>query len=34
LLPEIVAKLRALSPSWQERAHTTANPSRSTELTL
>lgn len=34
LLPEIVAKLRASSPSWQERAHTTANPSRSTELTL
>ncbi|WKA28567.1 cysteine desulfurase NifS [Bradyrhizobium roseum] len=34
LLPEIVAKLRALSPSWQERGHVTANPSRSTELTL
>jgi cysteine desulfurase len=34
LLPEINAKLRALSPSWQERAHVTANPSRSTELTL
>jgi cysteine desulfurase len=34
LLPEIIAKLRALSPSWQERAHVTANPSRSTELTL
>jgi len=34
LLPEIVAKLRASSPSWQERAHVTANPSRSTELTL
>ena len=33
LLPEIIAKLRALSPSWQERAHVTANPSRSTELT-
>ncbi len=33
-LPEIIAKLRALSPSWQERAHVTANPSRSTELTL
>jgi cysteine desulfurase len=33
LLPEIIAKLRALSPSWQERAHVTANPSR-TELTL
>lgn len=34
LLPEIIAKLRALSPSWQERAHVTANPPRSTELTL
>lgn len=34
LLPEIIAKLRALSPSWQERAHITANPSRSAELTL
>jgi cysteine desulfurase len=34
LLPEIIAKLRALSPSRQERAHVTANPSRSTELTL
>lgn len=33
LLPEIIAKVRALSPSWQERAHVTANPSRSTELT-
>jgi len=33
LLPEIVARLRASSPSWQERAHITANPSRSTELT-
>jgi cysteine desulfurase len=33
LLPEIIAKMRALSPSWQERAHVTANPSRSTELT-
>jgi hypothetical protein len=26
--------LRVLSPSWQERGHITANPSRSTELTL
>jgi cysteine desulfurase len=34
LLPEIIAKLRALSPSWQERADVTANPPRSTELTL
>jgi cysteine desulfurase len=34
LLPDIVARLRALSPSWQERGHITANPSRSTELTL
>jgi len=33
LLPEIIARLRALSSSWQERAHVTANPSRSTELT-
>jgi len=34
LLPEIIAKLRALSPSWEERAHVAATPSRSTELTL
>ena len=34
LLPEIIARLRALSPSWQASAHVTANPSRSTELTL
>ena len=34
LLPEIIAKVRALSPSWHERAHITANPSRSKELTL
>lgn len=33
VLPEIVARLRASSPSGQERAHITANPSRSTELT-
>jgi cysteine desulfurase len=33
LLPEIITKLRALSPSGQECAHVTANPSRSTELT-
>jgi cysteine desulfurase len=33
LLPEIIAKLRALSPSRQERAHVTAIPSESTELT-
>ncbi len=34
LLPEIVVRLRASSPSWQEPAHGTASPSRSTELTL
>lgn len=34
LLPEIIAKLRASSPSWQQRADITANQSRSTELTL
>jgi cysteine desulfurase len=34
LLPDIIAKLQGLSPSWQERTHVTANPSRSTELTL
>jgi cysteine desulfurase len=34
LLPDIVARLRASSPSWQARAHITANPPRSTELTL
>ena len=34
LLPEIIARLRASSPSWQERAHIMANLSRSTELTL
>ena len=34
LLPEIIAKLRVSSPSWQEYAHITASPSRSAELTL
>lgn len=34
LLPEIIAKLRVSSPSWQEHAHVTAIPSRSAELTL
>jgi cysteine desulfurase len=34
LLPEINDRLRASSPSWQERAHITANPSPLTELTL
>jgi cysteine desulfurase len=34
VLPEIVARLRASSPSWQARAPVTANPSRSSELTL
>ncbi len=34
LLPEIIAKLRASSPSWQQRTDITANQSRSTELTL
>jgi cysteine desulfurase len=33
LLPEIVARLRASSPSWQERALITVPPPRSTELT-
>jgi cysteine desulfurase len=33
LLPEIIASLRASSPSWQERAPIAANPSRATELT-
>jgi cysteine desulfurase len=34
LLPEIVARLRASSPSWQERALITVPPPRSTELTV
>jgi cysteine desulfurase len=34
VLPEIIARLRALSPSGEERAYAGANPSRSTELTL
>lgn len=34
LLPEIIAKLRVSSPSWQEHAHITASPTRSAELTL
>jgi cysteine desulfurase len=34
LLPDIIARLRALSPSPQEHAPITANPSRSPELTL
>ena len=34
VLPEIIVKLRALSPSGQECAPVTANSSRSTELTL
>jgi cysteine desulfurase len=33
LLPEIIARLRASSPSWQERALVTATSPRSTELT-
>lgn len=33
LLPEIIARLRALSPSWQERTLVTAISPRSTELT-
>ncbi|MGO8913638.1 MAG: cysteine desulfurase NifS [Bradyrhizobium sp.] len=33
-LPEIIAKLRASSPSWQQRKDITANQSRSKELTL
>jgi cysteine desulfurase len=34
LLPEIILKLRASSPSWQQRADTRAYSSLSTELTL
>jgi cysteine desulfurase len=34
LLPDIIARLRTLSPSWQEHAPILANPSRSPELTL
>jgi cysteine desulfurase len=34
VLPEIIARLRASSPSWQARAPVAAIPSRSTELTL
>ncbi len=34
VLPEIIARLRASSPSWQTRAPVAAIPSRSTELTL
>jgi cysteine desulfurase len=34
VLPEIIAGLRASSPSWQTRAPVAALPSRSTELTL
>jgi cysteine desulfurase len=34
VLPELVVKLRALSPSWHQRTPVTANSSRSTELTL
>jgi cysteine desulfurase len=34
LLPEIIAKLRASSPSWQQPTDITANQSRSTELIL
>jgi cysteine desulfurase len=33
LLPEIIARLRASSPSWQERTLVTATSPRSTELT-
>lgn len=33
LLPEIIAKVRASSPSWQERELVTATSHRSTELT-
>ena len=34
LLPEIIARVRASSPSWQEHVPTQQNPSRLTELTL
>jgi cysteine desulfurase len=33
LLPEIIARVRASSPSWQERELVTATSHRSTELT-
>ena len=32
LLPEIIAKLRGSSPSWQQRPDITMNPSLSAEL--
>jgi cysteine desulfurase len=34
LLPEIIARLRASSPSWQRRADASKDPSLSTELSL
>ncbi len=34
LLPEIIAKLRTSSPSWQQRADAQTNPSLSSELML
>ena len=34
MLPEIIVKLRAVSPSCHDRAPVTANSSRPTELTL
>jgi hypothetical protein len=33
VLPEIIAGLKASSPSWQQHTPMKANPSRSTELT-
>ncbi|MDB5654462.1 MAG: nifS [Tardiphaga sp.] len=33
LLPDIITRLRATSPSWLESTHLLAHPSRSTELT-
>ena len=33
VLPDIITRLRATSPSWQESTHLLAQPSRSTELT-
>jgi cysteine desulfurase len=34
VLPDIIARLRESSPSWQQRVSMTPNPSRPTELTL
>jgi cysteine desulfurase len=33
VMPDVITRLRATSPSWQESTHLLAQPSRSTELT-